>query len=172
MKAIVIGTMVVWSFLVAYIAGSKKIDKDEKFIIQQLESQLMGIEEGKVAVIKGTNEPIQLYGEWMQKDHQEMKKDLQALAIHKNISIPTRLSNERSEELTRLKNLDGALFDREFIRMMRMDHLRDIRALKTASRSSDPEVKTFAGKFLPVLESHLSGLEELPVGKIRKEGVK
>src|SRR5688572_26895608 len=97
MKALLISTTVVWSFLVAYIAGSDKTDKDEKFIIEQLDARIMDIEEGKLAILKGTNEPIQLYGEWMQQDNQQMKKELQALAIQKNISIPTRLSNEKAE---------------------------------------------------------------------------
>src|SRR5687767_4939766 len=160
MKTIVIATIVVWSFLVAYIAGGSKTDKDEKFIIEQLDAQIMDIEESKLAIIKGTNDPIQLYGEWMQKDHLQMKKELQALAIQKNISIPTRLSNEKAEALTRLRNLEGKEFDQEFVRMMRIDHLMDIRSLKTACKSTDPDVRAFAQKYLPVLKSHLSGLEE------------
>jgi len=172
MKTIVIATIVVWSFLVAYIAGGSKTDKDEKFIIEQLDAQIMDIEESKLAITKGTNDPIQLYGEWMQKDHLQMKKELQALAIQKNISIPTRLSNEKAEALTRLRNLEGKEFDQEFVRMMRIDHLMDIRSLKTACKSTDPDVRAFAQKYLPVLKSHLSGLEELPIFEPQKDGSK
>lgn len=172
MKALLIGTTIVWGFLVAFIAGGSKTDKDEKFIIEQLDAQIMDIEEGKLAIIKGTHEPIQVYGEWMQQDHQQMKKELQALAIQKNISIPTRLSNEKAEALTKLRNLEGNEFDQEFIRMMRIDHLRDIRSLKTACKSTDTDVRAFAQKYLPVLKAHLSGLEELPNGEPKKDGSK
>jgi putative membrane protein len=168
MKGIVISTMVVWSVLVAYIAGWHKVDKEEKFIVDQLESQMMDIEQGKLAIIKGSNEPMHLYGEWMVKDHTVMKEELQALAIERNIKVPTRISNDKAETLTRLRNMEGADFDQEFIRMMRIDHRRDIQELKMASHSTDKGVKAFAQKYLPLLQSHLSGLEELPAGGMTK----
>jgi putative membrane protein len=161
MKVIFVLAVAAWSFQVAYMACNSETSKTEKFILEQWDAQLMDIEEGNLAILKGTNDQIHLYGEWMAEDHKKMKEELQTLAQKKNITVPAQLSEKKATALADLKQLDGIKFDKEFVKMMRIDHLRDIRCLKTATRSTDSDVKGFANKYLPILESHLEGLEQL-----------
>jgi predicted outer membrane protein len=57
-------------------------------------------------------------------------------------------------EITALNNLTGAAFDTQYARMMIQDHYQAIQLFKSAAQSTDPQVKAYAEKTLPVLMAH------------------
>lgn len=66
------------------------------------------------------------------------------------------------EEYNRLQALQGAEFDRAFVRQMITDHNDAIALFTRASRDiEDSELKAFASDTLPTLQSHLSEAERL-----------
>lgn len=67
-----------------------------------------------------------------------------------------KLSAAAQHSLDRLQGLNGADFDREFMKQMVTDHKAAVADFQRAATSaSDPEVKTFAQKTLPGLQEHL-----------------
>jgi putative membrane protein len=57
----------------------------------------------------------------------------------------------------------GADFDKEFAKMMVDDHQKTITMFeKEASSGSDPDIKNWASKTLPTLQSHLAEAKTLP----------
>ena len=67
-----------------------------------------------------------------------------------------KLSASAQHSLDRLQGLNGAEFDREFMKQMVTDHKAAVADFQRAATSaSDPEVKTFAQKTLPGLQEHL-----------------
>lgn len=82
-------------------------------------------------------------------------QELRTLAESKNLQLPVEMSEEKTEELARLKKVSGESFDRRFRRMIIKDHKRDIRLFEKAVESQDPDIRAFAKKHLPLLEEHL-----------------
>jgi putative membrane protein len=58
--------------------------------------------------------------------------------------------------------LEGAQFDREFLRYQVMHHEKDVAAFNLqAKEGQDPDLKAFAAKQLPVLKEHLQQARDL-----------
>jgi putative membrane protein len=57
----------------------------------------------------------------------------------------------------RFTHLSGAAFDRAYIKHMVDDHIEDVAAFRREARSAhDPDLRHWAAKTLPILESHLA----------------
>jgi len=136
-------------------------DETATFIREMADARMMDTEEGKLARDRGTTDAIKQYGEWMITDQAIILKALQSLASAKGVSLPDKLSREKAEGLADLKKEQGVDFDKKFMKMIVIDHKRDIKAFREAAESEDAAVKTFASKFLPVIESHLVKIEEI-----------
>jgi putative membrane protein len=81
---------------------------------------------------------------------------LKAVAAKKNIQLPADLTSEQKEMRDKLAKLSGAEFDKEYMEDMVKDHEEDVEDFKTqAEKGTDPDVKSFAAKTLPTLQSHL-----------------
>jgi putative membrane protein len=137
-------------------------EKISKFMTEATDARMMDIEEGKLAMQKGTNDLIQNYGQRMVTDNTKLLKELRALAAAKNITLPQRLSNKKADGLEDLREKEGKDFDRKFIKMMRIDHKRDVDEFDDAVEElKDQDVKSFAGRNLATIESHLAMLEQV-----------
>ncbi len=64
---------------------------------------------------------------------------------------------------------NGEDFDKKFIKMMIIDHERDIKLFKKALDYKDAEVSAFAKKYLPMIQGHLDKIEVIKaVSKYRE----
>ena len=65
--------------------------------------------------------------------------------------------------MSRLSGLSGAEFDREYIEQAgNKDHEEQAKLFqRQASRGSDPDLKAFAAKTLPIVQSHLAAARDL-----------
>jgi predicted outer membrane protein len=61
-----------------------------------------------------------------------------------------------ANDLISLQNLTGTAFDLQYMRMMLQDHLQAIALFTSATQSTDPEVRAYARKTLPVLQAHFN----------------
>jgi putative membrane protein len=141
-----------------------KSDTDEsleKFISEMAEARLMNLEEGKVAQQRSTTKDLKSYGTLMVNDQTEMLREIKKLAGLKNIKIPDELGPDKAEGLRELKEVHGESFDKKFIKMMTIDHKRDIKKFERATRSGDADVQVFATKYLPYVQSHLDQIRGL-----------
>lgn len=133
----------------------------ETFLTKTAESRIMDFEEGKTAQRKSAVDAIKDYGSLMVRDQREMLADLRALAAAKHITLPDTLDENQQKALADLQQEEGNSFDRKFIKMMIIDHKRDVKKFKKAAQSHDVEVRAFALKYLPVVESHLDDVQKL-----------
>jgi putative membrane protein len=137
------------------------VDKNiSDFLIKATDARLMNIKEGKAAQ-KSKNTEIRKYGEWRTQDHSIMLKNLKMLANELNIAIPSVISLEKTDGLRDLLAKRGIEFDKEFAKMMVIDHKRDIDEFKKASGFDNKAVNAFATKYLPVIEKHLEGIKAI-----------
>lgn len=133
----------------------------ETFLIKTAESRMMDFEEGRTAQQKSKIDAIKDYGSLMVRDQSKMLADLHALAAAKHIALPDTPDEQQQKALAELQQEEGHSFDKKFIKMMIIDHKRDVKKFKKAAQSHDLEVRAFALKYLPVVESHLNDVEKL-----------
>jgi putative membrane protein len=169
MKTLLLIFITVLGAQVSYLVFGTETQKTEKFITEQIDSQLMDLEEATLALQRGASDSVRAYGDWMLKDHSRMLADLKVLAIQKNVVIPNQLSKQKTEGLSDLMDKHEHEFDLKFVKMMTIDHKRDVCCLKQATKSADPDVKKFAEEYLPVLEKQLKGIKEVHAG-LKKAG--
>lgn len=132
-----------------------------KFLLEVAESRLMNLEEGKTAQQRSTIKSLKEYGTLMVKDQTAMLNEIKKLAALKNVELPLTLSEDKSEGLSDLKAQHGKSFDKKFIKMMVIDHKREVKKFGQATRFKDPDIQVFATKYVPVVQSHLTKINSL-----------
>ncbi|ETZ23031.1 DUF4142 domain-containing protein [Pedobacter sp. V48] len=68
---------------------------------------------------------------------------------------------EVTSALKQLYALNGKQFDIAYAQMMVEDHKNAVALFEQGNLSSDPEVKAFAGKYLPILRNHLQQIKSI-----------
>ena len=69
--------------------------------------------------------------------------------------MPAEPTAQQKPEKERLSKLSGVAFDREYMKLMVEDHDKDVKAFQDeANGATDPDVKSFAAKTLPTLQTH------------------
>jgi len=135
---------------------SSQVNQDKDFLVEAATGGMMEVELGRLAVAKGTSEAVKQFGQRMIDDHSKANSELTQLAQTKSIALPTELSAKQRADVTKMSKLSGAAFDKAYSKDMLSDHIKDVAAFERASTSaSDPDVKEFAAKTLPILKEHL-----------------
>ena len=141
------------------------IDKKHEAIVDFLqdasEARLMDMEEGKIAQQRATFRALKDYGTLMVKDQAAMLSDLKSIAAAKKIKISSDLGEKKADGLSDLKEVHGKEFDSKFIKMITIDHKRDLKMFDRALFSKDPDIQVFATKYLPMVKSHLNKIQSI-----------
>jgi len=128
---------------------------DRTFASQAAISGMAEVELGKMAAEKGSHAQVKSFGEQMVTDHTKANDELKGIATAKSMTLPAKLDAKHEAVRARLAKLTGAEFDRAYMQAMVTGHEAVATAMKTeASRGSDPELKAFAAKTLPVVQGH------------------
>ena len=141
-----------------------------KFMADAAMGGMAEVEGGQLAATKATREEVKAFGERMMKDHGMANEELKRIASAKGVELPVQLDRKHRSELERLSKLDGAEFDRAYMKHMVEDHKKDVAAFRKAGRDlKDADVKQFASSTLPTLEDHLRRLRAPLGSEVRKE---
>jgi len=128
---------------------------EEKFLRTAADARLMDWNEGLVACEKSDDLAIKKYGQMMVEDQGVFLAALNSLAASKEVLLPVKLNTEQEKGLRHLKEKTGEAFNRKFLRMMIVDHRRDLKLFRKAIEFDDVEIRTFASKYLSLIQSHL-----------------
>ena len=124
------------------------------------------VELGQLAQQNGQSQDVKDFGKKMVDDHGKANDELKAVASQQGVSLPTTLNAKDQALKDRLSKLNGAEFDKAYMKAMVKDHKQDVAEFKKeASSGNNQAVKDFAGKTLPTLESHLQMAESVS-GKV------
>jgi len=111
---------------------------------------------GNLALTKTQNEQVRQFAQQMVMDHTAANAELQTLATAKSVTLPTDMDSKHTAVMAKLNGMTGMDFDREFMKRMVKDHEKMVKLFERQSeRGTDMEVKAFAAKTLPTLQSHL-----------------
>jgi putative membrane protein len=137
----------------------KLASKDMKFVNDAATGGEIEVALGKVAADKGSTDEVKKFGQQMVDDHSKANDELKALASQKGVDLAKaqeKAAKETKTKSDKMAKLEGAAFDKAYIDDMVKDHEKDVKEFQTASeKASDPDIKAFAAKQLPILQHHL-----------------
>ncbi|MCW3097817.1 MAG: outer membrane protein [Chthonomonadaceae bacterium] len=132
---------------------------DKKFAMAAAQGGLTEVQLGEIATKQGSSDAVKQFGQKMVDDHGKANDDLKSVASNKGLALPTEPNASQKATIARLSKLHGAAFDSAYIKDMKADHKKDIADFKKESTSGqDSDIKAFATRTLPVVESHYSML--------------
>ena len=117
---------------------------------------------GKMAQQKAQSQEVKQFGQQMAQDHDAANSELMAVASGKGADMPKGLDKDHTKLRDKLAKLNGADFDREYMRQMVKDHQKDVKDFeKEAKSGQDSDIKNFAQSTLPKLQQHLQMAQDI-----------
>jgi putative membrane protein len=133
------------------------VEDDVQFAIAAADGGLLEIQLGSLALTNASSAEVKKFGQSMIDDHSEANKELAALALQKNITLPQTLSEKNQKHYDELQQKKGKAFDEAYTDFMVKDHKEDIDEFKKeAEKGNDKDLQSWAKGKVPVLEHHLS----------------
>ena len=131
----------------------KMSQKDVSFIQKAGGGGQQEVENGKLAEKQGKSADVKRIGARMVADHTKANKELTDLANRKGVKFDTRG--------VRAQNIGAADFDRQYLKLLEVDHKKDIAEFQKEAKSGDDrDLKAWAAKTLPMLQEHLAMVED------------
>ena len=135
---------------------------DREFLTDAARGASMEVQLGNTAAQKATNEEVKRFGQRMATDHSQGGQTIRQMASNLKFTLPQELTPEQRTLVTKLENLSGKAFDREYMKRMIADHQKDISEYeRAASQATNPEIKQYASQALPMLRDHLKQAREI-----------
>ncbi len=132
------------------------------FIMKAAEGNLLVVALGRLALSKGVSPDVKAFGMRLVSDHSRAYDELRQIAARRGIAVPTQLDAAGKMMVDQMSNLSGNTFDKAFAEHMVQDHEGDVRDYRRAAKGlRDPELRDWAAKMVPVLESHLAQAKEV-----------
>ncbi len=135
---------------------------DAGFMTTATRGGIAEVQMGRLAQQRGNSPAVRRFGERLVTDHTQANQEMLALARQKQITPPDSMGAQHQQIYDRLSGLRGRAFDRAYIQAMVEDHQEDVQAFQTEARDgTDPDVKAFAQRHLPMLQEHLQAAQRL-----------
>lgn len=129
---------------------------DQHFMIKAAQGGMAEVQLGNLAKDHASSASVKTFGQQMVDDHTKAGDELKSLAAKKNITLPADVDAKDKATIDRLSKLNGAAFDKAYMRDMVADHKKDVAEFqKEANSGKDSDVKDWASKTLPTLQHHL-----------------
>jgi len=151
-------------------AQARERNPDQKFVEEAASGGMAEVEAGKLAQSKASAAPVKAFAQQMVADHTKANDQLKQIALGKGITLPTAPDRSHSRDLEKAGKLQGADFDREYMKMMVADHKKTVSLFeKEAKSGKDAELKSFASTMLPDLQKHLQ-MAQSTEAEVKKSG--
>jgi len=151
------------------VSAVNQFDRD--FLVKAYRGGNTEVELGRLAQKKAGSKDVKDFAETMIWDHGKADTVVEALANQRGIALPKEVEPSTRQKMAELSGLDSAAFDKAYVDLMVEDHKTDVAEFENAvGQLSDPEIKGFAEKTLPVLKGHLERIEGIAKQQNNKGG--
>lgn len=130
--------------------------KDEQFLKKVYRTSRTHSQAAQLATRNSRDRQIQTMAQDIVRDNERMDRDIQDIAQRRGLELP-RLNENQQDELSQLRKLNGNEFDREFNDYLSRTQKNTLEAFDEATKSSDPEVRSFALKYRDGMQQNLRG---------------
>ena len=138
-------------------SGTASLSKaDKKFVATAASGGMAEIQAAQLAQQKSQDQKVKDFAQQMITDHTAADQQLATLAQQKGVTVPTAPDAKDQKELDKLGKLDGAKFDKMYLKGQVRDHESMLKLMqKEASSGKDADLKSFAAQTAPVVQKHL-----------------
>ena len=160
-KLVVTITLAAFPLFVGHLAAQQNNANrlktaDSNFADKAAQGGMAEVELGKMATQHAQNAKVKQFGQRMVDDHTKINDQLKSIATNKALTLPASLDSKDESEKNKLSSLQGEAFDKAYMEDMVSDHEKDIADFQhEANHGDDPDIKAFAQKTLPTLQTHL-----------------
>jgi putative membrane protein len=155
---------------------------DREFVENMMIGGMAEVELGRMAMERASSAEVKQFGDMMVKDHSKAGDELEQVAVLHSIPMPTALDQKHQDLKTKLSNLKGVEFDREYMSAMVDGHEDVVDRLQTRAsedrfgdhkgavkpESSDNPVEAalnqWAAAALPTVRHHLDEAKRIHDG--------
>jgi len=147
---------------VAATGGIAVTAEDAKFATDAANGGLAEVALGKLAQTKATNPKVKSFADMMVTDHSKANDELAAIAKAKNITLPAAPDADHQKKLDDLSKLSGKDFDKAYVDAIVDGHKKTLDLMNMAAKDcKDSELKAFAAKTAPVVQTHLDAINKI-----------
>lgn len=137
-------------------------DADAKFVKTAVMSGKSEVRIAELGAQKATNPEVKATAEKVIKDHTVINAELEAFAKSKGVELSQANDPDADKAIADLEKLSGADFDKAFMNHLEEGHEDSVSNYKDAAEdSTDGDLKAWAGKTLPIIEGHLTHVENV-----------
>lgn len=150
------------AFLTSAAIAQQSAPPPDQFLKDAIKGDNSEIKLGQLAEARGGTKDVRDFGKMLAKDHKQAGMNARKVAQQMKVKAPSGMTDEAKQELTKLRKLKGAEFDKEFSSYMVQDHQKDIAKFQAeAQDGQDAKVKDLASATLPALRKHLETAQSL-----------
>lgn len=143
-------------------AGSKPSSADSDFVQHAATGGKAEVAMGKLAEQRGAVASVREFGRWMVTDHTQANHQLAKIAQQSGMQLPSGPDKQQQAAMAHIEKLHGTAFDRAYIAAQLKAHEKTVDLFrKEAQSGQDTQLKQFAQQSLPMLEQHLTEVQEL-----------
>ena len=140
-------------------AGS---EADKEFLGKAIAAQIAEIKLGELAQRNAASADVKNFAKTMVADHTKVRDALLERAKVAKLAVVQGLEGGYKDKVERLSKLEGAAFDREYMKTMVEDHQHAVKAFeKHATSATDPELRKLLTDTLPRVREHLKHAQEI-----------
>jgi len=138
---------------------------DKTFATEAAQGGMAEVQLGQLAAEKAASPQVKQFAQRMVTDHTQANQELMQIVKQQSLTVPTQVGSKEKGDMERLRGLSGAQFDTAYMQHMLQDHQKDVADFqKQAQSGSDPALKAFAQKYLPILQQHLQMAQSINKG--------
>lgn len=128
---------------------------DRQFIIRAAQSDMTEIRTSRLALQRSQNTQVRQYAQHMINQHTQSSNQLKPIAQKKGVTLPKSIGAPNQALYTQLSKLSGSQFDQAYMKGQLAAHTRtEAEYRREVQQGSDPAVKAFASKVLPIVAEH------------------
>ena len=155
-------TMIVVASLMLAGVEAMAAPFDELFVRYEAQGSIYELAFAQLGQSRATRPEVRAYAATLINDHEAYNGALRDLAESKGIAMPSSMTTNDKQRLDRLAGIRGTAFDSAFVQEALRINGEDIRSFRReASRTADPDIRSFVTRFLEVDEKHEAGARAL-----------
>jgi putative membrane protein len=138
---------------------------DKMFVRQAAIGGLAEVQEGQLAQQMASSADVKQFGQTMVQQHTENNNELMQVAQQEGITVSPTLDAKHRKEAAMLQKKSGTAFDKTYVNDQIAGHKAMAQVMQSEiTHGSDPALKAFAQKTLPVVQQHLQMAQQLSAG--------
>lgn len=139
---------------------TKSSEKEADFVVETIEGNFANVKFAKMAMDRSENERVKEVAAMIERDHENLIKELKGLANMRGIAIPLEENKNARRKLDNLSDTEGRSFDDKWCRELTNRHEKTIERLEDMWKNTkDEELKKWINSALPGLRNDLVKLQ-------------